>query len=496
MMRANLSALVVGADPLADAVVAALEGCGVRVRRLPLADATAADAEERADLVVVAAPDLPARAAGIERFQGRLWLLATGLPAPLELLVAPPEVVTAAASAARWVVSPDETTRGLLEVGVQETAKRSVVLPVAAGSEVLLVAVRALLDRTFPRHDGLEGRARPLRVVVAGHALHFLEAVLEDWRGNPGIELRVDEVPSFARHDEAASRALIEWADVAVCEWASPVAAFYSRNKRDGQRLVVRLHRAELYSEWWQAIEAGAVDQVVCVSGHYATLTRRITGWAPHKVVVIPNYVDSAVLDRPKLPGAEFAVGFMGAVPRRKRLDLALDVVALLRERDPRFTLYVKTRPAWDVPYAWRDEAERDAFAAVLRRVRTDARLVDGVVFDAYGSDVGTWLRRVGWMLSTSDDESFHLAPAETMASGGVPVLRDWPGVDTIYDRRWVHGEPAMMAGFIAGAVEQGRWAEFTGDARSQALASFDVSVVTDRFARILTEDLEAYAAL
>ena len=38
-------------------------------------------------------------------------------------------------------------------------------------------------------------------------------------------------------------------------------------------------------------------------------------------------------------------------------------------------------------------------------------------------------LRGVDWVLSTSDDESFHLSPAEGMASGAVPAVLPWPGV-------------------------------------------------------------------
>ncbi|RKS71471.1 glycosyltransferase involved in cell wall biosynthesis [Motilibacter peucedani] len=463
MRRQGLRAVVRDAP---QQLTAALQACGVEL------------VEQVADADLVLSPR------ALEGSEGRLWLLASDLPGPLELLAAPPGHVAAAAAHARWVVSPDERTRGLLDAGVPDAAKRGVVLPWDAPAEVLQTAVEALLARSFPAHQGAGGRRK---LVVAGHALHFLDALLEDWRSDPALEVRVDSVPSFARHDQEVSRALAEWADVVVCEWASPVAAFYSTHKRSGSRLVVRLHRAELYSEWWKAIDIDAVDAVVCVSGHYARLTRETTGWPAEKVTVVPNYVDATVLARHKLPGAEFALGLMGAVPRRKRLDLALDVVERLRSRDPRFTLFVKSRPVWDVPYAWRDEQERAAFDAALHRVRRSPLLADGVVFDAYGSDVGAWLRKIGWMLSTSDDESFHLAPAETMASGGVPVLRDWAGVETIYDPRWVQGDPDAMARTIADAVEAGTWPQLAAEAQGQALARFDVRVVAAEFARLIS---------
>ncbi|HYJ74299.1 MAG TPA: glycosyltransferase [Kineosporiaceae bacterium] len=461
------------------------------------------DSERPRDIVVAASTDLPA-AATAPGLAGRLWLPAVGLPSDLELLVAAPAALVDAAPLARWVLCPSERVRGLVDAGLAAVAKRTVVLPLGTedepGAGDLDAAVAALLDRTFPATPW-PGRTRPLRVVVAGHALHFLDAITEWLRGVDDVELRIDHVTSFARHDEAASAAHVEWADTVLCEWASPVAAWYSRHKRPGQRLVVRLHRAELYSSWWHDIDIEAVDQVVCVSGHYARLTRETTGWPAEKVVVIPNYVDSAVLDRPKLAGAPFTLGMMGVTPRRKRLDLALDLTERLQAADPRFSLHVKSQFAWDLPWAWRDPEERAAAEQVLRRVRGVPALADGVVFDAYGPDVGAWLRKVGWVVSLSDDESFHLAPAEGMASGAVPLIRPWPGAETIYDRRWIAsadegaGLVEELADRVLAGARDGTWDALRSEAQRQARRSFDVVAVCERFARVLVEDLEPAAA-
>jgi len=42
------------------------------------------------------------------------------------------------------------------------------------------------------------------------------------------------------------------------------------------------------------------------------------------------------------------------------------------------------------------------------------------------------------------------MAPAEGMASRAVPVIRHWPGAETIYDARWIKETPAEMAASIA----------------------------------------------
>ena len=106
-------------------------------------------------------------------------------------------------------------------------------------------------------------------------------------------------------------------------------------------------------------------------------------------------------------------------VPSRKRLDLALDVLEELRRDDDRYLLFVKSGMPWEHWWVWQHpERARRTTPSALRRVQRSPLLRDAVVFDDAGPDVPAWLRRVGFVLSTSDDESFHVAPAEGMASG------------------------------------------------------------------------------
>ncbi|MEU5876608.1 glycosyltransferase [Spirillospora sp. NPDC047279] len=337
--------------------------------------------------------------------------------------------------------------------------------------------LRAHLDRVFPRSRAATAE-RPLRVLVASHDLKFFTRLMEHLRSLPGVELRVDHWRSLSEHDEQAGRELAEWADVVICEWCGPNALWYARNKRAGQRLLVRLHRFELTSGWPQKLDIGQVDQVICVSPHYAELTRQATGWPADKITVVPNWVDVAQLDRPKLADARFHLGFIGAAPSRKRLDLAVDVVEELRRHDDRFMLFVKSKLPWEYWWIWKRPEERAHYEALFRRIGGTPALSGGVVFDPYGRDVGAWLRRVGFVLSTSDDESFHLAPAEGMASRAVPALLGWPGAETIYDRRWIHADAAAMARSIAETVTSGRWDEEREVAHGQVRERYDLGTV------------------
>lgn len=348
--------------------------------------------------------------------------------------------------------------------------------------------LRTYLSQVFPEPSEavLSVKSRPLRVGVAGHDLKFFSRLLDYLRSRPDMEIRVDHWAALKAHDEKRSRALADWADVVVCEWCGPNALWYARHKRPGQRLLVRLHRFELYAGWPRQLKIDAVDRVICVSPHYNALTRETTGWPAEKVVTVPNWVDDAQFDRDKLTGAEHHLGMIGIAPSRKRLDLALDVLEELRRDDPRFTLFVKSKLPWEYWWIWQKDEERAHYENVFRRVRRSRLLSGGVVFDTYGRDVASWLRRVGFVLSTSDDESFHLAPAEGMASGAVPALLPWPGAETIYDTRWIHETPSAMAASIAATVAEGRWEADRALARSQVRAAYGLDEVCRQWTELL----------
>lgn len=355
--------------------------------------------------------------------------------------------------------------------------------------------LRGILDRTFPEapaavSQSVATRGRPLRVAVASHDLKFFTRIQEHLGALEGVEVRLDHWEALTVHDVAASEEMVAWADVVICEWAGPNLVWYSRHKRSGQRLITRLHRFELEAGWLADVRAEAIDQIVCVSPFYAHLTAERTGWPVDRIVVIPNWVDVEQFDRPKLAGAEFTLGMIGISPHRKRPDLGVEILARLRRRDRRFRLAVKSKLPWDYWWIWRKPEERAEAERLFHRLHDDPLVAGAVTFDGFGGDVAAWLRRVGWVLSTSDDESFHLAPAEGMASGAVPALLPWPGADTIYDTRWIHADPAAVADTIHATVTDGQWQGQREQAREQVRASFPLDAVCDTWAQILVEDL------
>ena len=347
--------------------------------------------------------------------------------------------------------------------------------------------VRRLLRRLAPATPPAI-RGRRLRVLFAGPSFQFIALVAEQLSKLEQCDVRFARWRGIGSHHPEESLAANDWADVVICEWAGANAVWHSRNKPSGQRLIVRLHRFEMDKPWPHRVDWSAVDQLVAVSPHFrARMRTEFSAVDRMRVVAIPNYVDALEFDRPKPMDARFQVGLLGMVPMRKRLDLALDIIAEVRQRDARFRLFVKGEMPWNRP-AWTRRAERAYFRKALRRVRREKALRDAVVFEPHGPDVARWLRGIGALLSTSDAEGSHVAVAEAMMSRATGVLMPWPGSRAVYGEPWVQPDSRHVVDRILEQAEPVLWERRRQQARRGA-DRYEFERVFEAWAALLVAD-------
>lgn len=287
------------------------------------------------------------------------------------------------------------------------------------------------------------------RVLVAGHDLKFL-APIREAIASSGAVLTEDAWRSHTEHDETASRAALEQADVILCEWCLGNAVWYSRNKRPDQRLVVRMHRMEIYTEHPAGVEIDNVDQIVCVSQHIADEAIERFGWGPGKLRVIPNSVDVASFRLPKRDSARFTLAMVGYTPKRKRLDHALDILEDLRREEERFGLLLIGHPPSEFDWVVNRPEEVEFFRDCLARIQETSALRGAVTFQPFTGDLPSLFQEVGFVLSTSNSEGHQVALAEGAASGAVPVIIDRPGAREQYPSRWIHRHTSGAAEAVA----------------------------------------------
>lgn len=271
------------------------------------------------------------------------------------------------------------------------------------------------------------------RVVIASHDMKFMGELMDYLSRSAEFEVRQDRWDSLHDHDEEASAELANWADIVFCEWAGPALAWYSRKKPKGTRLYSRLHRFELDGPWLADVDWTAVDGMVFVSELYRRMAIEQLHIDPSVTHVIPNAVDLDDFDRPKLPTARFTLGFIGMVPIHKRPDRAIVLLQELLQHDDRYVLRFKGRLPWEYPYEWKNAVQKQLYLEFFHEVVSDKEVLNHVVFDNFSADVASWQRRIGFMLSPSEVESFHMAPAEGMAARSIPIFWQREGVSEIF---------------------------------------------------------------
>ncbi len=238
--------------------------------------------------------------------------------------------------------------------------------------------------------------------------------------------------------------------DVVFVDWADEAAVWASvRLPVSGPRLVVRLHSVEAVSAAVHVVDWSRVDRLVFVS----EFLRRLT----HAVVPATRSVESVVVSHGvvsagvgvKSAGAWSTLGLVGWGQVVKDPLFAVEVLALLRQRDPQrnWRLRLIGRELREGIRSWESD-----YADEFERRVADPLLAGAIEMTGFADDVTAALDGVGFILSTSMRESMHLGLYEGILSGAVPVVRDWPvvapwgGARELFPADWIVDTPEQAA--------------------------------------------------
>lgn len=275
-------------------------------------------------------------------------------------------------------------------------------------------------------------------VLIAGHDLKFIKPFYPYFT-KAGIRLLLDFWSGHNQHNEDASKRLISQADTVFCEWMLGNAIWYGKHKQAGQRLVGRLHLQEIDHALFPRIPFEKFETVIFVGPHILRQAIAKNPALKKNGIVVYNGVDVEALQsvpRKKTNGK--VLGFVGIVPQRKRLDLALDILRELRKIDQGYTLRIKGKRPEDFSWMVNRPDEMAWYEVQYRRLEEDPLLRGAVFFDPHGNDMPEWYAGIDYVLSTSDFESFHFTIADGAASGCIPIVLPWEGANEIYPNCWV----------------------------------------------------------
>lgn len=292
-----------------------------------------------------------------------------------------------------------------------------------------------ILDAGVADYVSIPPQNEPTNVLLVGADFKFAGDLIDTLMQRRDINLRADVWKNNYTPQPDQSNELIDWADVIICEFSNRNAIWYANNLRPGQKLIVRLHGYELRSEWIDDLNIDKVNMMVFVSEFYREEAIKQKRWERSKTVVIPNSINVADLSRPKLNGSKFHLGLVGIVPILKRPDRALDLLEQLLEFDDRYTLHIRGHAPWNYKREWQKPAHQAAYREFYGRIARNPRIRQNVAFEEFGSDMASWYRKIGWILSPSYRETFHLSPVEGMASGAIPIVWQRDGASEVFPK-------------------------------------------------------------
>ena len=378
-------------------------------------------------------------------------------------------------------------------------------------------AMRAARGRA---RDGSADRAqsttatRPVRLLIATRInADFLGEIREHFDAHPGFEARfidfaeMHELDRFAKNPdrivlqtlagkpklpsvaESVFREHLDWADVVFVEWCTALAALLTQVDPGDARVVVRMHSYEAFTLWPHLMDMGRVDDMVFVSEHLRDLAvAAIPGLQEAggpRLHVITNAVDLQRCVLPKHEDARFTLGLVGASKMVKDPRWAIAVLRELRKRDERYRL-VLVRGTLEEP----TEAAR-SYVEAFQRDLAELEPVGAVTVLGHTDDVPGTLQDIGVAISASARESFHIGFVEGVASGAVPVVRDWPffpgATRKLFPADWVVDGPEAAAERILSLTQdEAVWRAAATDAAQHVLEKWDWSVVSQEFDRLL----------
>ena len=336
---------------------------------------------------------------------------------------------------------------------------------------------------------------KQLRLLVSGHDLKFLKPLFPYF--SEAYDLKVQELEEYMELSVKEAKQYLQRADLIWCEWLLLTAQWYSVHAYPHQSVFIRAHRFEVGRRYGEKIDLNHVEKMITVSYYwFEEFTRRFR--IPYeKCTVINNFIDTDSYKGEKEPDSRFHLALIGALPKRKGLDRAVELLKMLREKDGRYCLHVPGKRPEEFPNTWNVPEERAYYEQVYQKIKEEG-LEDHVTFDGWVK-TQDFLKKIGYVLSLSDarfPESFHVTPFEGMASQAVTAALRWEGIEYIYPEEVVTDSLEEMAEYIHSLTEDQEAYQATAKRGCEFVREhYDIRLIWEQIHRLLEtgEDYEEF---
>ncbi|NTV83023.1 MAG: glycosyltransferase, partial [Bacteroidales bacterium] len=327
-------------------------------------------------------------------------------------------------------------------------------------------------------------------VLFIGHDLKFINHIIDHFKSKVDYSVDVMTYPGHAFTPTENFQLKLPYFDIIFCEWGLGNLKWFSHNKYPGQKLVTRIHAQEFSTSYLAETRWENVDKIIFVG---PAMMEKFTGLYPElssKCQVVYNLIDTRSLNLEKEKECMFNLGLLGMLPKIKSPHLALEILLKLRKSDQRYKLYIKSKRPEELAWLWKRPEEQEYYAEFYNQVEKMG-LQDAVIFEPHGNDVGEWFRKIGFILSTSESEAFHMSVAEGMASGAIPVIRNWEGAKALYPESLIFDNITGAVSLITDFSGYKLYDEKRNVLKEYATNHFSMDVLLPEYDKILTRDID-----
>ncbi len=283
---------------------------------------------------------------------------------------------------------------------------------------------------------------------------------------------------------------ILDSADIVFANWVDKGALLASRLIKPGKKFFVRFAGVDTISPWQFMIDWGKVTDVTFCSDLVRSTVVPLLGnqiaHCKHHLLGTAVEFDRFTLD--KTPDANRRLGMVGWAQWVKDPMWTIELLAILRENDPswKLSLIGKDYPANPTRFTER---------IYSRRFRHRTSLPDvfsAIEYVGYTNKLPKHFQKIGFAISSSLRESFHVGAMEMVASGAIPVIRDWPtykqfnGAATLFGPDSVVETVEEAAERILAYSEKDVWEENRKKIREELSEKHDIQRLYQQYREII----------
>jgi|LSQX01.1.fsa_nt_gb glycosyltransferase involved in cell wall biosynthesis len=325
------------------------------------------------------------------------------------------------------------------------------------------------------------------RILFIGHDLKFLKHIVNYFSAKEEYETDTFTYPGHTIRDfKALTRKLFNY-DIIFCEWGLGNLSWLSKNKFSDQKIIVRIHLQEFVTPYLSDSNWEHIDKVILVGPHMIDEFAEKFPDQKDKSNLIYNVIDTSSFNLTKTEDSIFNIGMLGVLPRRKAPHLGIDLLVELKKIDPRFKVFIKSKKPEELEWLWKREEERIYYDELNKRVKL-LNLEDSFIWDPHGTDVQDWFRKIGFILSPSEFESFHMAIPEGMSSGAIPIIRNWEGADRIYPKKFIFSDIEGAVSLIKKYNDDSLRSKEAQRLKDFAARNFGLPVILTKYDKLIAE--------